>query len=114
MSLARVEFWRITDTDPDLSWLEQTDEQMGEGFANSAKHRLATYGDGWWMVGIRAALVADDGCTVAESPGLWGIESDSDDAYFDDIAEQELAYLVTTLGLPTSAIDNLPTEWRET
>ena len=84
---------RLLDFDPDVSWLEQTDEQMGDGFEKHARERLDAYNRGeWGMVGVRvvATLTDERGFSkVVESGGLWGIESDSDDAYFEEVAFEE-------------------------
>ncbi|MEM9605887.1 MAG: hypothetical protein AAGA99_00600 [Actinomycetota bacterium] len=76
------------DFDADISWLDQTDEEMGEGFEEHAERRKATYGDDWFMVG----LVVEATLRVGRRPGwsqefkinssLWGIESDADALYF--------------------------------
>ena len=78
--------WRIVpDDDPDLSWLEQTGAEMGEGFEEQARQRLADYGTMWEMVGVVVEL-SWHGATL-ESNSLWGIESDSDSEYFETVAK---------------------------
>lgn len=84
------------DPDPDLSWLDQTDAQMGEGFEAHARERKAAFERGdWHMIGVQARV------TVAgqtfESAGLWNIESDSDESYLNDVFEQEKAELLAML-----------------
>lgn len=90
----------IPDDDADLSWLEQSDEQMGEGFEASAKERLEAYRRGdWHMVGVRAKAdiaITRNGVTVRHeltSPGLWGIESDSGEEYLESVFQEEKAAL---------------------
>ncbi len=85
----------IGDPDPDTSWLEQ-DEWAD---------RLAEYRDGsFGFVGVRVAadlLIphGPDGWITQriESPGLWGIEDDSGEAYFAETAADELGTLLDML-----------------
>lgn len=86
---------RVPDDDPDLSWLDQTDAVMGEGFERHANARKASYGDAWTMVGIyaSAAITAVGVVTTVDGPGLWGIESDSDDDYFADVSRDVVSEL---------------------
>lgn len=87
---------RLDDSDPDLSWLDQTDDEMGEGFEAQAAERKASYGDDWEMIGIRATaqvLIPMGGASnmqTIESPGLWGVESDSTDEYLHQIEDEQL------------------------
>lgn len=95
----RVIVYTMTDEDPDLSWLDQSDAEMGEGFEAQAKERLATYGhEGWEMVGIICEVSATwmstwvDGSPrrmreIIAQASLWGIESDSDPSYLQEVAE---------------------------
>lgn len=77
----------VADMDPDPSYLEQ------EGF----EKRLASYNRGEWaFVGVKVAADVKiphgpHGWIVHtfESPGLWGVEDDSDDSYFEEIAGDE-------------------------
>jgi hypothetical protein len=93
------------DDDPDLSWLDQSEDEMGEGWEDLAHKRKATYGDYWYMTGIYATAevwreysngggqwVAD-----ARSAGLWGVESDSDQSYINEVANEQLNDLLTIL-----------------
>ena len=83
---------RLWDDDPDLSWLDQTDDQMGDGFEDAARERTEGYRRGdWHMIGIRAyADVYVNGVRQRlTSAGLWGIESDSDEDYLRSIEEEE-------------------------
>ncbi len=84
----------LDDSDVDASWLEQDD------FAD----RLAAYRAGdFSFVGVRAiALVRvpygkDFIETKISSPGLWGIESDSGDAYFAEVFQEERETLLEML-----------------
>lgn len=53
----------------------------------------------WCMVGVfaEAEIVLTDVAQTIHSGGLWGIESDSDDAYFTEVEETELEGLRTQL-----------------
>ncbi len=84
----------LDDSDADASWLEQDD------FAD----RLAEYRAGdFSFVGVRAtALIRvpygkDFIETRISSPGLWGIESDSGQAYFDEVFQEERKTLLEML-----------------
>lgn len=111
VTLERVEFVKLLDSDPDLSWLDQTDDVMGEGegFEDWAAERKSTYGDEWVCVGVRAVAVDTHGARY-ESAGCWGIESDSGAEHFDQVAADELALLGEDLGV---SLDSLPTSWVE-
>ena len=85
---------------PDLSWLDQTDKEMGEGFEANAAERKRAYARGdWHMIGIRAKAAIEihrPGYTTTyelTSPGLWGIESDSSEDYLTQVFNEECATL---------------------
>lgn len=100
----------IADECPDLSWLDDasryadcTPEEVTK-YKEEDEARLADYGNGWDMVGIRASIElripAGGGVSILqtiESPGLWGIESDSGNSYFADVFEEECNTLETML-----------------
>lgn len=80
----------VPEEDPDPSYLEQ------EGFED----RLAQYRRGdFRLVGIRAVatVVTRNGdmsnIDRVTSPGLWSVESDSTQAYLEEVAREELAEL---------------------
>jgi hypothetical protein len=89
----------VPDACPDASYLEQ------EGFED----RLERYRQGdFEYVGVRAAVELpipygkDRILTRIESPGLWGIESDSGEDYLDSVFQEEsniLADMLTELGV---------------
>ena len=96
ISVSKSEFQRrvIPDTSPDTSYLEQ------RGF----KKRLAAYKRGEFdFVGVRAAvdlhIPYGKGFIVQriESPGLWGIETDSGHDYLDSVFREECATLTGML-----------------
>jgi hypothetical protein len=93
----RITVERLIDDDPDLSWLDQTDDVMGEGWQAQADERKERYNDGdWQMLGIRATatwLAPMGGASILQtitSGGLWGIESDSDPAYLAQIEDEQI------------------------
>lgn len=81
----------VEDPCPDPSYLGQ------EGF----EERLRLFQrDGFGFVGVRAGctihLPQGDGVEILvrlESPGLWGIESDSGQEYLDEVGRDELKTL---------------------
>jgi hypothetical protein len=89
----------VPDDCPDVSYLEQA------GFED----RLAQYRQGAFdLVGVRASVELpipygkDRILAKIESPGLWGIESDSDEDYFDSVFQEEadiLADMLAELGV---------------
>lgn len=95
MTVRAGDLERIEEPDPhpDLSWLEP-DANPAAAEANAA--RLAAYRAGeWHCIGIRArsTFLIDLGqaalIQTVESPGLWGIESDSDPEYLDQVFAEE-------------------------
>lgn len=81
----------IIDECPDYSYLEQ------EEWADRLKEYL---NDKFYFIGIRARYTHTDkqGVTVEyTSAGLWGIESDSDQDYFDEVFEEEKAALIDSI-----------------
>lgn len=94
----------LNDDDPDLSWLEQSDEEMGEGFEAHAKTRLESYGQSWNMLGCTAKAQVSyeifNGSRRIEwltSGGLWGIESDMDEATKREYEAEQLEDLASHL-----------------
>ena len=104
------------DEFPDLSYLTQsysdvTDESERAKYIKQDADRLAAYHRGEWeMIGIRAEAtitvthwsVANGGrfySTVytLHSAGLWGIESDSGEAYFDEVYREERESLMNDI-----------------
>lgn len=84
-TVAEVRRHVVVDEFADLSWLDQSDAEMGEGFELHARERRAAFDRGdLWMVGVFVTLHDGQGREVARSAGLWGIESDSGDDYFDE------------------------------
>lgn len=97
-----AEIEMVPDEDPDLSHLPE----------GSQRHK--NYGMTWTMVGIRAtATIRVDGVAqTVKSGGLWGVASDSDRGYFDEVAREELralADMLDTLGADPG--DGLEAEW---
>ena len=95
MTVRAADIERVEEPDPhpDLSWLEP-DANPADAEANA--ERLAAYRAGEWRcIGIRARAAFLIGLGRAamiqtiESPGLWGIESDSDPDYLDEVFAEE-------------------------
>lgn len=94
----------IIDESPDLSYLEQDYEDCTKQEAIKHKaqdeNRLQRYNDGYWhMIGIKAkAKIRINGIfETVTSGGLWGIESDSDQKYFDEVFEEQKSELIDML-----------------
>lgn len=101
----------VPDGDGDISWLDQSDAQMGEGFEAQAAERKRMLASGEIsIVGIRVTAevevfvphgdTPEIGFTstyTLSSPGVWSVESDSGDDYFREIADDELPLLLDTL-----------------
>ena len=77
------------DDDGDISYLQQYDKKRLEAYYNNE----------WHFVGIQAvAEIRIDGLLqTINSGGLWGIESDSSDEYFDEVFEEEKEQLKDVL-----------------
>ena len=85
------------DPDPDLSYLGP---DANSEYAAQNAERLAAYRSGaWHCIGIKARTTFLIGLGEAaviqtvESPGLWGIESDSDAGYLDEVFHEEVRIL---------------------
>lgn len=107
--ITEVRLRAIVDGDADLSHLEQdyadvakTDPEEAAKYRAQDAERLADYHNGYWYcVGIVAEaklrFATPQGGWLngpeVRSPGIWGIESDSGDDYFDEIGQDELAEL---------------------
>jgi hypothetical protein len=98
MEIDRVIVYTMTDEDPDLSWLDQTDADMGEGFEADSAERKAAYAAGdWEMLGIVCEVLAlidgtySDGtpferAEIIAMSSVWGVESDADSAHLQELA----------------------------
>lgn len=115
--ITRVRIEQTIDTDADLSYLGDAENYKGLPAAEIAEYvaqdrkRLDAYNRGeWWCVGVYAIAEIEIPTTQGgwmirdeiRSPGLWGIESDSDQSYLDEIAAGELEQLrdILTARLP--------------
>jgi hypothetical protein len=98
VTFARLE---ADDDSPDVSYLEQDCFNLAsEGKENEGFDRIAAFKRGEWsMIGIRAkATIIIRRANYAthyelESPGLWGIESDSGEDYLKSVFDDECAIL---------------------
>lgn len=107
MTVKRSDFEmeQMIDDNADTSYLEQ------EAF----EARLGEYQNGdFYYIGIRASVTLEiphgsNGTRILqkiESPGLWGIESDSDKDYLQEIYAEEcniLADMLQTMGMKVTA-----------
>lgn len=67
----RLAFARVPDCDPDLSWLDQTDEQMGRGFEAQAKaERERAERDGCWGIAAYVRISPNEEWEQVDS--VWG------------------------------------------
>jgi hypothetical protein len=103
VTVESVQIKWLVDESPDLSWLDQTDEEMGEGFEKHAQERKESYGHVWEMLGCVAEAVVIYGSELRRverlsSGGLWGIESDSGKNYLREIEDEQLEELANHLG----------------
>ncbi len=90
----------------------ETQEQAEENYK-----RAASYGNRWWYVGIKAEAVIhlpiskhSNKVQTIDSGGLWGIESDSEVSYREEVAREQVAELkgyLETLNVDTSNIAQL-------
>lgn len=96
LTASRHNFRRVERIDeyPDASWLDD----------DSGRERLDAFREGTWhLMGIQASanvLIPLGGHFVTQtvtSPGLFGIESDSDEAYLDQVFDEECANLASML-----------------
>jgi hypothetical protein len=101
----------LTDDEPDLSFLEQDYKDCSESerqkYRRQDRNRLAAFERGeWCMVGVR--VVADVMVPIGQgsfrifniaSPGVWGVESDSDESYLAEIEKDEKSSLIEQLAM---------------
>ena len=108
-TIESIEVIELPDDQPDLSWLEDT-EDKDKKHLKQDKARLEEYNQGYWsMIGIRAKAVITINGTLEtiESAGLWGIESDSDPSYLEEIGKEEkseLGEMLKEIGFSQSQI----------
>jgi hypothetical protein len=98
------------DPEPDVSYLEQEDFE----------DRSLAYKKGdFSFVGVRAEaeVVIEDVLQTLTSGGLYGVESDSEDEYIDEIAAREweaLRGVLKAVGVPTEQLPlDVQREWIE-
>lgn len=120
LELSCIEYVRTPDTDPDLSYLTQDYSDCrpedAAKYREQDAERLADYGTSWWCIGIsaRATITFREDQSVWSvnqtivSGGLWGIETDIGDGYFDQVAADEasdLKSMLLAMGLSEETID---------
>lgn len=97
---SEIEIETIPDGDADTSYLEQV-----EFIDRLAEYQAGDFG----FIGIRASCQIVVGSTVQtiKSPGLWGIEDDSDTSYLEEVAEEEreeLRIILREMGVEDSTV----------
>lgn len=116
--LTSVVALKYYDQDRDLSYLEYGDTE----YAEQDRERLESYGVTWHMIGIQVkakfVVPLQDGNFQVNhtltSAGLWGIESDSDSSYFEEVAQEEWQELKRQLEMMNIVIpDNIEIEWED-
>jgi hypothetical protein len=136
--IQEIRIKHITDPEPDLSHLETViedghivsscqytdDDIRTEGlekvmeWAREDQARIVSYGTEWHNIGIRAVAdvrTSENGrewlINHISSGGLWGVESDSDESYFEEVAQDEVSALMDTLqeyGFTKAEVDAAP------
>jgi hypothetical protein len=123
----RVEFRRVTDDNPDLSHLTDPERYSdvpsaeAERYREADSDRLRDFQQGAWeFLGVQAVakvrlfLSSHPGGHVQKmevcSGGLWGIESDSDAAYFAEVEAEQRADLEDNLAALGLRIDGEGTD----
>ena len=98
--ILRITAKQLYDPFPDARYLESPEFE----------DRLQQYQQGDFdFIGIRveAEILVNDVRQTIASGGLWGIESDSDGAYFSEIEKEEtreLGLILTSLGFASTSI----------
>jgi len=115
--IERIDFDEVFDDIPDISYLEQYDENSKDveerKYSQQDKERLeAYYNDEWHFIGIRAkAEIRINGISQEIiSSGLYGIESDSSVEYFNEVFEEqkeELHELLLEIGFNEKDFEDL-------
>jgi hypothetical protein len=102
-ALERIRVVVEPDPDPDISYLEQ----------DEFKERLRAYKrDEFGFVGVRAEadVIIEGTVQTLTSAGLWGIESDSERSYLEEVAAEEYRSLRDVLKAVGVATADLPQE----
>lgn len=98
------------------------EEKLGHGdpeYAEEDRRRIEAFNRGEWvMTGIYAKvdLIVDGTRQKIRTPGLWGIESDSEPSYFKEVAADEydnLLGILSQLGVKKKQVPPLSSaNWR--
>ena len=103
---------RMVDEHPDLFYLKQFENYKGDDltpkeaakYAEQDRKELASYGESWYMIGIRAecSFIIPTGKTGViqklTSSGEWGIHSESGEDEFKRVEDEQLDELKDYLG----------------
>lgn len=125
--LDSIRFIKKIDECPDLSYLTQFENSKDpeeQKYHILDQERLRQYNNGdWCMLGIYAEakilIPSDQGGYITQhikSPGLWGIESDSNETYFNEVAQEEkeqLKDMLKELNVDLSTFDQINGEWKD-
>jgi hypothetical protein len=104
MEIREIAVKQEPDETPDVSWLEPdsgrydnvTPASVRETYRRQDAERLAAFNrDEWHMIGVYATVELDVKGTVQtiRSPGIWGIESDSNVDYLAVVGREQLEEL---------------------
>lgn len=110
IKVKRSSFRMIVESDecPDMSYLEQDYKDVAdpierEKYLKRDREKLETYGETWNFISIRAAVnvqIPVDDCFYIHTfttPGIYGIESDSDKDFIQEAFEEECLILIDIL-----------------
>lgn len=95
MTVARSDFRRITRAD---AWSEPPWRDEPENASARDEYRIGLQAEASFLIPLGNHFVIQ----TVTSPGLWGIDADSDDAYLDEVFADEcenLAAMLEALGV---------------
>lgn len=117
LQVRRVQY--IYEADPSA---DPEDKLFGDpAYEREDQERLDAFHRGEWHLGgvyAEAELVVAGTTQVVRTPGVWGIESDSERSFFTETAKEqfdELVDILAELGVPKSRIQQAAAEaqWEE-
>lgn len=93
LTVLRKDVRRLTSVDeyPDISWMD--DETRLDAFYEGAWHMMGIQASATFLIPLNGHYVTQ----TVTSPGLWGIESDSDEDYLDQVFTDECVNLTEML-----------------
>ena len=99
MTVARSDFRRVTSAD---SWSEPPWRNDPDDAGTHDAYQIGIQAEATFLIPLGNHFVIQ----TISSPGLWGIEADSDDAYLDEVFADEcdnLAVMLQALGVAVTA-----------